>query len=66
MGYLLKSNFIVLQLLRDEEGWRDKATKLWLRWRVFTYPGLSAETTELKTFPPREKSMATRRLPLIG
>ena len=41
MGYLLKGNFIVLQLLRDEEGWRDKATKLWLRWRVFTYPGLS-------------------------
>ena len=25
VGYLLKSNFIVLQLLRDEEGWRDKA-----------------------------------------
>ena len=25
VGYLLTSNFIVLQLLRDEEGWRDKA-----------------------------------------
>ena len=25
VGYLLKSYFIVLQLLRDEEGWRDKA-----------------------------------------
>ena len=25
VSYLLKSNFIVLQLLRDEEGWRDNA-----------------------------------------
>ena len=61
VGYLLKSNFIVLQLLRDEEEWRDKADG----GGYLRTPGSPAEETELEKFSPWGKSTATRRLPLI-